>query len=137
MSELKVGLTATREMMVDERMTTTHMDGIQVLSTPQLIQQLEETSHYCVAPHLSAGQHTVGTVVCIKHLAATPLGMQFRAEVELIEIDRRRLKFKVSAYDEQEKIAEGEHERFIVDAGRFVEGLKKKANQETGRQVNT
>ena len=86
-----------------------------VLSTPRLISFLERTAHLAVFPQLGEGQSTVGTLVNVRHLAATPVGMQVRFRVELVEVDRRRLLFKVEAWDEGEKIAEGQHERFIID----------------------
>jgi predicted thioesterase len=126
MTELKIGMTHTIEAVVDDSNSTSHMGGIKVLSTPKLVQYFEETCHSCVAPQLAAGQQTVGTMIMVKHLAATPQGMKFRTAVELVEVERRRLKFKLAAYDEAEKIGEGEHERFIIDAERFVAGLQKK-----------
>jgi fluoroacetyl-CoA thioesterase len=129
--EIKPGLKATIEKVVEEQYTAAHLGSgsAAVLSTPMMIAFMEEASHRAVAPHLPPTQSTVGTVVNIKHLAATPQGMKFRTESELVEVDRRRLKFRVSAYDEKEKIGEGEHERFIIDVDRFAEGLKKKVNE--------
>lgn len=127
MSELKAGLKGTREVVVTPELATRHLAvGENVLATPMMIWLMEETCHFMVAPFLKEGQQTVGTIVCVKHLAATPVGMKVRAEVELVELDRRRLKFQVSVYDEREKVGEGDHERFIVDIERFREGLKKK-----------
>lgn len=97
-----------------------------VLSTPRLISFMERTAHYGVLPHLQDGQSTVGTLVNVRHLAATPVGMQVRFRAELVEVDRRRLRFTVEAWDEMEKIGEGEHERFIIDQGRFNERLAQK-----------
>ncbi len=97
-----------------------------VLSTPRLISFMERTAHFAVLPHLSEGQTTVGTVVNIRHLGATPVGMQVRFFAELVEVDRRRLRFKVEAWDAMEKVGEGEHERFIIDLGRFNEKLAQK-----------
>ncbi|MBI1802271.1 MAG: thioesterase family protein [Chloroflexi bacterium] len=131
MADLKPGLKAAIERVVEERHTAAHMVSgmVSVLSTPSMIGFMEEASHRAVAPCLPATQSTVGTVVCIKHLAATPVGMTFRAEAELVEVDRRRLKFKVTAYDEKELIGEGEHERFIIDLDRFSSGLNKKTGK--------
>ena len=61
----------------------------------------------------------MGTKIDMSHIAATPVGMKVRCETELIEIDRRRLVFSVNVYDEVEKIAEGTHERFIVEDAKF------------------
>jgi len=90
-----------------------------VFSTPRVISLLEQTAHKAVLPELPENQTTVGASVNIRHLAPTPPGMQVRTRAELVEVDRRRLRFKVEAWDEVEKIAEGEHERFIVDRAKF------------------
>jgi fluoroacetyl-CoA thioesterase len=128
MADIAPGLTARLAKVVGLQDTAAHIGGgtVPVLSTPMLIAFMEEASHLAVAPHLTPEQSTVGTVVCIKHLAATPLGMTFHTEAELVEVDRRRLKFKVAAYDDKEKIGEGEHERFIIDLARFDERLRQK-----------
>jgi predicted thioesterase len=97
-----------------------------VLSTPRMISYMERTAHQALLPFLAEGQTSVGTVVNIRHLGATPVGMQVRFRAELLEVDRRRLRFKVEAFDAVEKVGEGEHERFIVDQGRFDERLAQK-----------
>ena len=88
--------------------------GVEVFGTPMMIALMENAAWQAVADQLDAGHVTVGTLVNVKHLAATPLGQRVRATAELVEIDRRRLVFKVEAYDEKQKIGEGFHERFIV-----------------------
>ena len=97
-----------------------------VLATPRLISYLERTAHLAVWPLLESGQSTVGILVYVRHLAATPVGMTVRFRAELVEVDRRRLVFKVEAWDEVEKIGEGTHERFIIDVARFQSGIEKK-----------
>jgi fluoroacetyl-CoA thioesterase len=97
-----------------------------VLSTPKLIGLLEQAAHGTLLPHLPDGQGSVGALVNIRHLAATPVGMQVRIRAELLEVDGRRVRFKVEAWDAVDKIAEGEHERFIIDKARFDERLEKK-----------
>lgn len=97
-----------------------------VLSTPRLISFMERAAHYAILPLLEEGQTSVGTLVNIRHLGATPVGMQVRFRAELVEVDRRRLRFKVEAFDALEKVGEGEHERFIIDANRFNERLAQK-----------
>ena len=91
-----------------------------VFATPAMIGLMEFTASQSVAHLLPEGQSTVGTVVNVKHLAATPVGMNVSCESELIEIDRRRLVFKVQAFDECGLIGEGEHERFIIDMEKFM-----------------
>jgi predicted thioesterase len=100
-----------------------------VLSTPRMISYMERTAHYGILPYLAEGQTSVGTVVNIRHLGATPVGMEVRFRATLLEVDRRRLLFKVEAWDEVEMVGEGEHERFIIDAGRFNERLAQKQAQ--------
>ncbi len=63
----------------------------------------------------------------MSHSAATPIGMQVTAEIELVEIDRRRLRFKVSCHDQAEPIGDGFHERTIIEHDRFMARLARKA----------
>src|SRR5713101_4485666 len=97
--------------------------GVEVFATPMMIALMENAAWRAVADHLEEGNVTVGTLVNVRHLAATPLGQQVRATAELIEIDGRRLVFKVEAYDEKRKIGEGQHVRFIVDLERFLKRI--------------
>ena len=94
---------------------------VEVFSTPMMIALMEKAAWQTVAQELEEGQSTVGTLIHVKHLASTPLGQQVRATAELLEIDRRRLVFRVEAYDERQKIGEGAHERFIVQLDRFLQ----------------
>jgi fluoroacetyl-CoA thioesterase len=97
-----------------------------VLGTPWLILHLEITARNLAKTYLLDGQDTVGTQVNVKHLAATPMGMQARFQVEILSLDNRRILFKVEAFDEVEKIAEGTHERFIVDIAKFATRVQAK-----------
>ena len=101
--------------------------GIEVLATPVVVGWLEEAAIRAVQPYLEAGQGSVGTMVSMKHLAATPAGMTVRATATVTEVDGRRIRFSVEAYDEKEKIAEGEHERFIVNMAKFLDRVAQKA----------
>lgn len=92
---------------------------LDVYATPAMVALLEQAAWKSVAPELEEGQGTVGTLMDVKHLSATPIGMKVTAKSELTAIDRRKLTFKVEAYDEAGKIGEGVHERFIVDNGSF------------------
>ncbi len=97
-----------------------------VFATANMIALVEWTCVAALAPYIAAHQRTVGTRVDINHTAATPVGMRVTAEVELVEIDGRRLRFKVSCRDEAEPIGEGFHERMIVDYDRFMARLARK-----------
>jgi predicted thioesterase len=102
--------------------------GVPVLATPSLIALLENTCSQLMRP-LPAGTATVGTMVEMKHLAATPVGLTVRARATLLETDGRRYLFAVEAWDDREKIAEGRHERFMVaDLQKFLARVMKKAN---------
>jgi fluoroacetyl-CoA thioesterase len=94
--------------------------GVEVFGTPMMVALMENAAWRAVAAHLDEGYVTVGTLVNIRHLAATPIGQKVRAEAELMEIDGRRLVFKVEAYDERQKIGDGQHERFIVKLDKFL-----------------
>ena len=98
-----------------------------VLSTPRMISLMESTCHSSIVDQLPPEESTVGILVNIRHLAATPVGLEVRIRSELIEVDGKRLKFRVEAWDPSEKIGEGEHERFIINVSRFMERVKSKA----------
>jgi fluoroacetyl-CoA thioesterase len=129
---IEVGLVHEVTLTVQENETARVNGGESlpvVFSTPRMISHMERTAHYAVLPYLKEGQTSVGTLVSVRHLASTPPGAQVRVRVELIEVDRRRLRFKVEAWDEVDKIGEGEHERFIVDLERFNQRLESKRAQ--------
>ena len=93
---------------------------LEVFSTPKMIALMEEASYKCIEPHLDEGASSVGTMMNVKHLSATPVGMEVTAECEVCEVDGRRVVFSVKAYDEKGLIGEGIHERFIVYKEKFV-----------------
>ena len=125
---LAVGLTYSRSVTVTDDMTPAHLrqDPVRVLSTPDMIRLIEQTAIEAVAPHLAPGQATVGTRVDIAHLAATPVGMSVTITVELTEIDRRRLGFRVAVRDELDEVGKGTHERFIIDGAQRMPRLEDK-----------
>ncbi|WP_018085221.1 thioesterase family protein [Desulfurispora thermophila] len=94
--------------------------SIRVLATPAMIGLMEEAALKSVQPYLPTGQTTVGIKVDVQHLAATPPGMQVTATAELVEVDGRRLVFKVEARDEKDLVGRGVHERFIVQEEKFL-----------------
>ncbi len=69
----------------------------------------------------------MGTHIDVRHIAATPPGLEVTAKVKLVEVDRRRLVFEVEAYDGVELISKGRHERFVIDKVRFDARMKEKA----------
>ena len=125
---LAVGTTYSRSVTVTDEMTPAHLrqDPIRVLSTPDMIRLIEQTAIEATQPYLGAGQATVGTRVDVAHLAATPVGMTVTITVELVEIDRRRLRFQVAVRDELDEAGKGTHERFIIDAAQRMPRLQEK-----------
>ncbi|HEU5378742.1 MAG TPA: thioesterase family protein [Ktedonobacteraceae bacterium] len=120
---LHTGLTgeATTTVIHENTAAAVGAGGVEVFGTPMMIALMENAAWRAVAEQLDEGQVTVGTLVNVRHLAATPLGQRVRATAELIEIDRRRLVFQVEAYDEKQKIGDGLHERFIVKLDSFLQ----------------
>ena len=95
--------------------------GVHVFATPFLIGLLESACGAVLQPALPPGAGTVGTMIEMKHLAATPVGMTVRATATLLETDGRRYLFAVEAWDDQDKVAEARHERFVVaDMQKFL-----------------
>ncbi|MGD9677710.1 MAG: thioesterase family protein [Vulcanibacillus sp.] len=120
---LTIGYKARNEIEVTYEDTAKNINSglLEVLSTPSVIALMESTSVDAVQSLLPEGYSTVGTSVNIKHLAATPIGMKVNAEAELIDIDNRKLTFKIKAFNEKELVSEGIHERFIVNNERFID----------------
>jgi len=122
------GLTGNSEMIVGDADLVSQLGGIDVdvLSTPRLVQLMETAAVKAIQGFVRSDQLSLGTHVKIKHLSATPLGMKVVAHALLKEIDKNRLIFLVDAYDEMEKVAEGEHERVLVSKERFLQRVNKK-----------
>ena len=91
-----------------------------VFATAFMVGFVEDTCVAALRPFLQRGQRTVGIGVNLTHSAATPIGMKVTAEVELVEVEGRRLKFRVVCRDDAEPIGEGIHERAIIDHDRFL-----------------
>jgi len=122
------GLTGKSGMIVKEEDLAGRLGdvSVDVLATPRLIQLLETAAIEAIRDHLSADQVSLGTEMRIRHLSATPLGMKVTANALLKGVENNRLFFLVDAYDEKEKVAEGEHIRILVSKERFLEKVKKK-----------
>lgn len=128
MDKIKVGLNSIIETTAMQKDSAINYGSgaVDVYSTPAMIALLESSARNAVDLHLPKGYTTVGIKVDVKHLAATPIGSRIKASAELIEVDGKRLVFKVEAFDEVEKIGEGIHERFVIDMDKFMGRLDKK-----------
>ncbi|MBI4735883.1 MAG: thioesterase family protein [candidate division NC10 bacterium] len=126
--QMTVGMTFEKTLTVTEVLTAgqLHRRGMYVLSTPEMIRLVEHCALEGVQPFLQSNQNSVGTRVDVRHLSATPMGMQVTARCTLVEIDRRRLVFQAEVHDELEKVGEGTHERFIVDAEKQLARIQEK-----------
>ena len=128
MEELKVGLTAEVSEFVTEQLTAASVKSglVSAYATPAMCALLENASVAALKPALPKGQTSVGVEVCVKHIAATPVGVRVRARAEVIMVEGRKIVFKVEAWDPKEKIGEGTHTRMLVDAARFKEKFERK-----------
>ena len=128
---LETGIKGTKEITVTNELTAKTMKSgaLDVFATPAMIALMEEVAYKSVAPELEEGCGTVGTMMNIKHVAATPVGMKVTCETELVKVDGRALTFSVKAYDECGLIGESEHERFIVDDAKFQSKANGKLNK--------
>jgi len=120
---MEIGLRNKQDLVVDKSHSAAHMGSgtLEVFATPSMIALMENTCMHCVAPYLEAGASTVGTLINVKHLSATPVGDTVTCSCELLEIDRKRLVFSVQASDSVGLIGEGIHERFVVNIDRFMQ----------------
>jgi fluoroacetyl-CoA thioesterase len=122
------GLVGQSEMVVREEDLVSKLGSIavDVLSTPRLIQLLETAAIEAIREYMPSDQLSLGTQVKVRHLSPTPLGMKVTAHALLKGVDKNRLLFLVDAYDEMDKVAEGEHERILVSKEWFVQKVEKK-----------
>lgn len=119
---LTTGLTGSQtERVTPDRTAASVGSGLlPVYATPAMIALMERTASELVAPFLREGEATVGTSIEVKHLAATPEGMEVRCQCVLTAIDRRRLTFAIEVFDAVGLVGTTTHDRFIVDTARFM-----------------
>ena len=125
---MELGIKGYKELTVTDDMLAKNVGSglVAVYATPMMIAGIEGTAAESVAPYLEEGRTTVGTLMNVEHVSATPVGMRVTAESELTEIDGRRLVFTVKAFDDAGLIGTGTHERFIVVDEKFVAKAAKK-----------
>ena len=118
-----IRLTTTRTVSAGDTAAVYGSGLHDVLSTPAMIALMEQTAMKAVEACLNEGEGTVGTEVRVKHLKATPVGKSVSCTATLQEVNGNRLLFHVEASDDNGKIGEGMHERFIIDNKRFKEKM--------------
>ncbi len=126
--DLKVGITYTAKQKVEYKDTATKYGSglVEVFATPAMIALMENAALNTVSPYLGNEHNTVGFEVNVRHLKPTPVGMQVECTATLIEVDGKKLVFKLEANDEEGKIGEGTHTRYIINSKKFMEKLNQK-----------
>ena len=119
--DIHPGLTGEVIVTVADEHTAPHVGSgqVRVLATPVLVNLLEAAALKAAEHFVPAGHQTVGTLLNVRHLAATPVGMKVTARAEVIKVEGRMLTFRVWADDEVEPIGEGEHQRVIINLDKF------------------
>ena len=129
---VNVGATKERKVKINSNQTTTFLwEGENVFSTPAMISEMEETCRLLLKEQFipNAEWDSVGIVVNIKHLAATPIGTEVLLKSKVISVNGRRVMFDVEAFDKIEKIGQGQHERFIINVPKFKDKFNEKIKQ--------
>ena len=118
---MEIGKTYSVSLTVDESKLACSVGSgsVEVYATPMMIALIENCAAACVQDELPEGDTTVGTLINVSHVAATPCGMKVTATATLTAIDGRQLTFHVKAEDECGLIGEGEHQRVIVHTDKF------------------
>src|SRR5664279_4730073 len=126
MRQIPLGARGTSALRVQpEHLANRFKDAMlpQVLATPVMILIMENAALNAIRPFLDSGESAVGAAIDVRHLAATPVGNDVRAEAEVINVNGKRIEFKVSARDETEEIGNGTHQRIVINLRSFNERL--------------
>ena len=121
--EITVGMKGEVSTLVEKEDTAAEVGSgsLLVYATPCMVALMEGAACEAIAPRLEEGQTTVGIELNIRHIAATPVGLEVRAEAEVTEVEGKIITFQIAAYDEAGKIGEGTHKRCIVSSQRFLD----------------
>jgi fluoroacetyl-CoA thioesterase len=125
---LKAGLTGRSELTVGEEHTAPRVGSglVHVLATPVMINLFEAAALDAVDQHLPAGYQSLGTVLNVRHIAATPVGLKVFSVARILRIEGRTVFLAVEAHDEKELIGDGLHERVVVNVEKFSQRVAKK-----------
>ena len=129
LENLKVGLTGRAELVVRDEHTAPRVGSglVHVLATPVMINLFEAAALDAVDKHLPEGYQSLGTVLNVRHIAATPVGMKVLALAKIIRIEGRTVFLAVEAKDEIELIGDGQHERVVVNVEKFSLRVSRKS----------
>jgi predicted thioesterase len=128
LSRLRPGLRGEAALLVGEEHTAPRVGSgaVHVLATPVMINLMEAAALAAVEELLPAGHQSLGTVLNVRHIAATPVGMRVRAIATVQKVDGRTIHFTVEARDERELIGDGTHERVVLDVIKFDQRVQRK-----------
>ena len=128
MDDLKIGTEYTVSAKVTENNTALSMKSgtLEVLATPSVSALMEKSAWQLIQPFLDEGITTVGTMITLEHISASPVGADITAKAVLTETDGRKFCFDISAYDNKGLIAHGKHERFSVKIEKFMQKANSK-----------
>ena len=125
---LPPGLAGRTELEVGEEHTAPRVGSglVHVLATPVMINLFEAAALDALDKHLPPGYQSLGTVLNVRHIAATPVGMKVFAEARITRVDNRTVFLEVTARDEKELIGDGTHQRVVVNVEKFSQRVKRK-----------
>jgi len=128
LKQIQPGLAASAELVVGEEHTAPRVGSgkVRVLATPVMINVIEAAALAAVEPLLPAGHQSLGTLLNVRHIAATPVGMRVTARATVTRVEGRTIAFQVEARDEKELIGDGTHERVVVNVAKFDERVRRK-----------
>ena len=131
LAALRPGLKGEAKLVVAEQHTAPRVGSgrVHVLATPVMINLIEAAALAAVEHLLPPGYQSLGTVLNIRHIAATPVGMRVTASVHLAKVEGRSLGFVVSCTDERDLIGDGTHERVVVNVAKFDERVQRKLSK--------
>jgi fluoroacetyl-CoA thioesterase len=130
LSPFRPGLTGHAELVVGEEHTAPRVGSgkVHVLATPVMINVIEAAALAAMEHLLPPGHQSLGTVLNVRHIAATPVAMRIRATAEVVSVDKRTVAFRVTVHDEKELIGDGSHERVVVNVEKFDQRVQRKTN---------
>ena len=133
-SGIPIGASASQSVIVTRELTVAHFhpNMPEVYGTPLMIYLMEVVAADAIQKYLPEGWVSVGVLVNVKHLAATPVGLTVTARAEVVSVEDHTVTFKVEAHDGIEKIGEGRHVRAPVHLERFVQRVKLKSSDISG-----
>ena len=126
--EITVGMKGEVSTLVEREDTAYEVGSgsLLVYATPCMVALMEGAACEAIADAIPEGKTSVGTMLNISHISATPVGLEVRADAEVTEIDGSTITFQVTAYDEAGKIGEGTHKRAIISTQRFLDKVYSK-----------